>query len=371
MARNSGGAALVLAAIMFAVPTQAATRADIFTVSVPVDATAANASAARDAARLDGERRAYAAMLDRLTLARDRGRLPAPTDTTLNQVIQGFEVAHERRSSVHYLADYTFHFRPNAVEQLLRDHGIPFAETASKPVVVLAVLESPGRPMLWDDPNPWRDAWTSAKPAQGLVPIAVPLGEVEDVTAIDAASADGGDDAHLRAISANYDHADVLVTRATLHPAGGGETVSVSTTRFVPGSPGGEQSWVATYTAAPGESDQDLLARAVTGTVAQVEEAWKQANMLDYSQSATLVASVPADDLDSWLAVRQRLAATAAIQRTEVISLDRHGVRVALHYVGSAAQLRVALAQNNLDLSGSDPDWVLQQSGTAHESPPQ
>jgi len=371
MARNSGGAALVLAAIMFAVPTQAATRADIFTVSVPVDATAANASAARDAARLDGERRAYAAMLDRLTLARDRGRLPAPTDTTLNQVIQGFEVAHERRSSVHYLADYTFHFRPNAVEQLLRDHGIPFAETASKPVVVLAVLESPGRPMLWDDPNPWRDAWTSAKPAQGLVPIAVPLGEVEDVTAIDAASADGGDDAHLRAISANYDHADVLVTRATLHPAGGGETVSVSTTRFVPGSPGGEQSWVATYTAAPGESDQDLLARAVTGTVAQVEEAWKQANMLDYSQSATLVASVPADDLDSWLAVRQRLAATAAIQRTEVISLDRHGARVALHYVGSAAQLRVALAQNNLDLSGSDPDWVLQQSGTAHESPPQ
>jgi hypothetical protein len=254
---------------------------------------------------------------------------------------------------------------------LLRDRGVPFAETVSKAVVVLPVLEKAGRPMLWDDPNPWREAWASAKPAQGLVPMTVPLGEVEDVATIDAATADAGDDSHLQAISANYDRADVLVTRATIRNPGNGESVDVSTTRFVPGSPGGEQSWVASYTAAAGESEPDLLARAVVGTAEQVENAWKQANMLDYSQSATLVVSVPAASLDAWLAVRQRLAATAAVQGTQLISLDRHGARLELHYVGSADQLRVALAQNNLDLSGSDPDWVLQQGGVrASPTPP-
>jgi hypothetical protein len=279
----------------------------------------------------------------------------------LNQVIIGFEVANERRSTVHYLADYTFHFRADVVEQLLRDRGVPFAETVSKPVVVLPVLEAGGRPMLWDDPNPWRDAWTRAKPPQGLVPVQVPLGEVEDVSAIDGAKADAGDDARLQAISANYDHADVLVTRATVHPDGSG--VDVSTTRFVPGSPGGEQSWVASYTANQGESQQDLLVRATAGTVAQVNDAWKQANMLDYSQTATLTVAVPADDLNSWLAVRRRLAATTAVRSSQLLSLDRHGARIELHYVGSPDQLRVGLAQNNLSLSGSDPDWVLQQGG--------
>src|SRR5579863_4615414 len=141
-ARYFGGAALAIVMMALAMPANALTRAEIFTVSVPVDATAASATTARDTARLDGERRAFAALLDRLTLAKDRGRLPAPSDTTLNQVIIGFEVANERRSTVHYLADYTFHFRADVVEQLLRDRGVPFAETASKPVVVLPVLES-------------------------------------------------------------------------------------------------------------------------------------------------------------------------------------------------------------------------------------
>ena len=365
--RVLGGVALVGAMMALAVPTSALTRAEIFTVSVPVDATAASATAARDAARLEGERRAFAALLDRLTLARDRGRVPAPSDTTLNQVIIGFEVANEHRSTVRYLADYTFHFRADTVEQMLRDRGVPFAETASKPVVVLPVLETQGKPMLWDDPNPWRDAWTGAKPPQGLVPLRVPLGEVEDVSAIDGAKAAAGDDARLQAIAANYDHADVLVTRATIRPDGG---VDVSTTRFVPGSPGGEQSWTASYAANPGESQKDLLARAVAGTAAQVNDAWKQANMLDYSQTATLTVSVPADDLNSWLSVRQRLAATAAVRSSQLLSLDRHGARVELHFVGSPEQLRLGLAQNNLALSGSDPDWVLQRGGAAPRNTP-
>src|SRR3974390_951429 len=130
--------AVAAAWAFFGFSAVAADRVDIFTVSVPVDATAANANTARDTARLDGEHRAHAALLDRLTLASDQARLPAATDAMLNDLIEGFEVANERRSTVRYLADYTFHFRRDAVERVLREQGIPFAETPSKPLVVLA-----------------------------------------------------------------------------------------------------------------------------------------------------------------------------------------------------------------------------------------
>lgn len=357
--------ATLVATILAGFSASAADRVDIFAVSVPVDATAANANAARDAARLDGERRAYAALLGRLTLASDAPRLPAANDAMLNDLITGFEVANERRSTVRYLADYTFHFRQDAVERLLREQGIPFAETPSKPLVVLAVLDSDKGPMLWDDPNPWREAWGNAKLPQGLVPFILPLGEVEDVTAIDAAAAESGDDAHLEAISTTYSQGDVLVARATLRQAGEGKAVDVTATRFVPGAPGNEQSWVASFTANPGESDRDLLSRAAAGVAGTVTDAWKQANIIDYSQTGTLVVSVPLTDLLSWVAVRGRLGAVPAIQRLELTALDRQRALVTLHYVGNPAQLRLALAQRDLDLSGNDPDWVLQRRSAA------
>lgn len=360
------GWAMLVSSVFFAVA--AAGAADegggIFTVVVPVDATAANASEARDQARREGEAKAYTMLLDRLTLDRDHARLPQASGSMLTDLIQDFEVAHERRSAVRYLADYSFHFRADGIRRLLQEAKIPFAETASKPLVVLAVSESESGPRLWEDPNPWREAWAKAQLPQGLVPLIVPLGDIENLAAIDAAAAENGDDARLQAISGRYGGADVLVTRAAMKDEG--RSINVTTTRFIPGTPGGEQTWVASYAATAGESSDALLARAIAGTVAQVEEAWKQANIIDFSQTGTLTVTVPISDLQGWIAVRDRLKGMPEIPRSELLSIDRQEARVALHYVGDPTQLRVALAQRDLILSGDDPDWVLQRrAGTA------
>src|SRR5689334_11268169 len=148
----------------FSVPAAAQSRFDVFTISpVRVDVTAASANAAREQALIEGERRGLQMLIERLTLASGRSRLPQPNNAHLNDLVQGFEVANERHSGVRYIADYTFHFRPDAIRQLLTRAGIAFAETPSKPLVVLAVLQDGDRPMLWDETNPWRDAWARAK----------------------------------------------------------------------------------------------------------------------------------------------------------------------------------------------------------------
>jgi len=204
-----------------------AAAAEVFTVAdVPVDATAASANVARDTARLAGERAAYRMLLARLTLASDAGRLPAASDAMLTDLVQGFEVAKERTSTVRYLAEYAFRFRPDGIRQLLRQARVPFAETPSKPLVVLPVLVADRGPALWEDPNPWRAAWNQKKFPTGLVPMILPLGEVEDLAAIDADLALKGDAAAISRISARDGKADVLVAVATVKGAGDGATGS-------------------------------------------------------------------------------------------------------------------------------------------------
>jgi hypothetical protein len=87
--------------------------------------------------------------------------------------------------------------------------------------------------------------------------------------------------------------------------------------------------------------------------------------MLNPSQTGTLVVTVPAGDLQSWVAVRDQLNGIPAIQSSDLIALDRQGARLALHFVGDPQQLRLALAQRDLELSGGAPDWVLRRRGAA------
>jgi len=353
----------------FSLPAAGQSRFDVFTIAaVRVDVTAASASAARDQALIEGERRALQMLIERLTLAAGRGRLPQPSNAQLSDLVQGFEVANERRSGVRYIADYTFHFRADSVRQLLSQAGIAFAETPSKPLVVLAVLQDGARPELWDDPNPWREAWARAKLPPGLVPLVVPLGELDDIAAIDAEAALHGDDARLRALSQRYDGDDVLVSAATLNH-GATRVVDVVTTRYTPGNAAGRQTWSNSVTANSGESDAAMMTRALSDTMARVEEAWKVANILDVRQGGTLVVRVAAASLRDWIAVRDRLAGIAAVRSSQLMAIDHGGARVEIRYIGDPAQLRLALAQRDLELSGSDPDWVLRQRGGGGGAP--
>jgi hypothetical protein len=357
------GFLLVMAGFLLTLPALAQTRSGpVFTVSnVAVDATAQSAVQARDIARADGERRAFRTLMERLTLRQDWSRLPKVTDSDLLGLVQDFEVTSERSSTVRYLATLTFRFRPEAVRRLLRDHGISFTETRSKLVVVLPVLSSGNRVMLWEDPNPWRAAWSQQPLNEGLVPMQVPSGDLAAVQAIDAQRAAKGDKDALAEIGRHYD-ADVMVAQAALAGSGDQRTLQLATTRY--GAGYSDQSWASSIKANPKESDEDFYARAVAAVVADVLEAWKSATLQRTGEQATLIAVVPVSNLRDWVVVRDRLQSVSAIQRATLLSLSRDGARVEIHYVGDPQQLQLVLSQRDLSLAQGDADWTLSARGT-------
>ena len=100
--------------------------ANPFAATVTVDATAETVVKAREMARIDGQRRALAAVVERLA----GGSAPRPswqcsTTRPSPTCVASFEVANGAAvPAVRYVADYTFHFRAAEVRRVLGNAGV-------------------------------------------------------------------------------------------------------------------------------------------------------------------------------------------------------------------------------------------------------
>ncbi len=172
----------------------ATTGASAFSVSnVTVDVTSTDATTARAEALAIGQRNALGRLLRRLVPTIDHNRLPTPDDAAITDLVKSFEVSKEKASPIRYTASLMFHFNDRLVGQLLRDHGIAYAATPLRRIVVLPLYRDEGGALLWEDGNVWREAWTDLPASDGLVRMVVPLGELADLMLVDASRADQGD----------------------------------------------------------------------------------------------------------------------------------------------------------------------------------
>lgn len=396
---------LLLAFVRAAGEPARAQEEDPFSATVKVDARADTAAKARDAARIEGQRRALAAVADRLSGGGAPVKSPKLDDRTITGLVASFEVANERMSAVRYIADFTFHFRPTETRRVLgvtasagaagpakpepapSPAGQPpaqqnAADIAAEPTVIVPVYQAAGQTALWDDPNPWREAWEYAPAMSGRA--VVPLGDAGDLAAIDAEKARAGDADAIASITRRNGGDTALVALAVLQgPPDRPTALDVRLRRYRNGRLVDTRS--KGFSANPGESAADLLRRAVAAIAPDIgagsdigiaqekqapppapsQAAPEQQNGQQQEQQQSLTAVLPIDSLDDWLRTRERLRAVPAIRKVTLAALSRQEATIAIEYTGTIDQLKAELAQSNLDLEQRESRWRLARSGAA------
>jgi len=359
--------ALFLFSANLAFAQSAAQPGGVFEVhGINVDVTAASTQAARDKARVAGESTAFRGLLERLTLRRDYSRLPRFSGGEIASYVRDFEVAQEKASAVRYLATLNYRFKADKIRELLIDYEIPFAETTSKPILILPVYQAAGALLLWDEPNPWRDAWFARPEDYSLVPTMLPEGDLADIAAIGPEQAVAGDLQRLAVIAARYRTANTLVAHGVLKMDRGRPDLEVHITRY--GSDQQEQSVVKSFESRDAESLNQLLGRAARELTSEIEDNWKRDNLLQFGNKAVIAVTIRIGGLEDWLTVRKKLAGVAVIRSTDLIILSLDEVRVNLNYIGSLQQLSLALEQADLKLIQEGDGWGLELTSDGGKS---
>ncbi len=355
-------AAVLLAGVALASsPARGAADADVFAVrDVRVDVTAKTAAAARKIALEQGHGQAFDRLLSRLVPNRERDRVPRLTAATIAELIRDFGVDEEKTSPVRYLATLRVRFKRAAVRRLLRQANVPFAETASKPVLIVPVFRRAGALLLWDQANSWRHAWAALPPSDGLVPIILPRGDLADINDIGPEQALRSDEARFEAIAGRYRAGDILLAAARLGTDAAANTavLHVNVSRF--GAVGQGRTIVRSFSATAGQTVRALLDASARAVRTEVEEAWKRDNLLRFGDERRLTAVMKLNGLRDWVVVRSRLAEVAFVQASDLLSLSRSEATVRLSFIGDEEQLVLALAQRDLSLTRGAVTWVLQ-----------
>ena len=368
MLQSRLGHALVAALVgLLALPSLGHAQADpaVFQVSgIEVDASAANAVAARQEALLQGQREGLDRLLRRLVPAEEHGLLPAVGNLNVERYVQNFEIADEELSSTRYLARLTVRYQPDAVRELLGSSGLSVAETRSTPVVVLPLWQRPDGARLWPDDNPWWQAWADHLDPERLFRLVLPLGDLGDIVTLSADQVQGRDRAALAALAGRYGSEDALVVTATPLSGTAAEAEAPVVQLAMERIGTVEQSNPPeTLRGRPGQTLEELLAEAVRGLQDSLDERWKSANLLRFDQAGLMVVDIPIAALSDWVGINRGLESLPEVSQVEVASFARDKVQAQIRYIGDQFRLEQALARLGLALSREGESWLLLPTG--------
>ena len=357
--------------LCFAGNIQAAASTNLYSIrGISVDVTANSASEARTIAVAQGQQRAFQALLRKLTPASYHAELPQISDSELTPMVLGFQVSNERTSAQRYLADLTFDFRKGMILPILDARSIPYSQTISKPLLVLPVFDNGGVKNLWNEPNPWRDAWVGVfdrnEGPQGsqkrmddwaqikIMPMIVPSGTLDDFKTITVDDAINLIDGPIRDIAELYGAGAVLVAYASLQSQGEIRRLDISYQRNDLLSAAVVESFTG------GDDDRDIFRAAIFDVIENLQESWKDQNILDRSVVNKMAVSSSISSLQEWLEIQQKVKSIPAVEDINIRELAVDQAFWEFTFVGDIDQLKGALAQRDLVLQNSEGYWTME-----------
>lgn len=355
--RGATRAAVTLAVILAAGALSPLAAQDVFSVKVPVDVTSDSAANARDKALADAPAAGLKQLLERLAVKEDHGILPPVDRQRAGRMLLGFEIQDERLSQVRYIANVILRFDGQAVREELRLAGARFAEAATKPVLILPVYQDGAAPKLWDERHPWARALSDLPTGEGIVPVALPLGDTTDMQEVRGGAVQR-DPARIGAIAARYGASEAVVAQLVAGTAKDGRSIlTLTVDRFGAGGQG--QVISKTYAYPPPEELEPLFARIAKETLGAIEEQWKRGNVVATGQTQALDVQVLLQSLKDWVEIRDRLNKVSQLRQQKILSLTRERTVLQLGFDGTPEQLQAAFARQGLQLAQGAVGWTL------------
>ena len=322
---------------------------------VEVDVTDTDATTAKNKALIAAQVKAFNQLAERLGNPSLVENVAKFEEKRVLPFLKSLSIEEESISPGRYKGKLTVRFLPAKVRALYGGFGVNVGGEQGPSFLVLAIWKDNGSQVLWVD-NPWHQAWVDLRAEQSLIPLIVPLGDLEDSGSISVTDVLNNDAVKIEKIRRRYDVSAVLVAFA--EPADGGGVHATMSGN----SPLGKLVFDKIYTAESGilQDSVALAAQRFHGvmvdkfksgaTKATAEQEAAKAKQ-ENSKRKTVSVSVPFAGPSQWNGLRSRLLSTPGVLGLDVSSLAADGAVVSLTYAGNIDEIESSLQASGLRMS--------------------
>ncbi|MFH1157783.1 MAG: DUF2066 domain-containing protein [Pseudomonadota bacterium] len=346
----------------------AVTDGPLTVTDIVIDKTDRNAVLAREQAIAEAQRTAFRKLAERVMTPEEIENYAFPDDKVIALLVQNFEIRNEQISASRYVASFTVRFSPEIANYIRIPAGAsavvasdtppapPVGAVAeeSRTVLILPYFEDiSGKKILWEDPNPWREAWqeaVSSASSRNLV-IAVPPGDIADISSGNTDAVWSGDYSVVEKIRVNYGATEVALAVANKS----GIHMRSDLYIYKDGRIDRKNS-VAPYTG--GQNARESFRQTVAQMVRAIQASEpfpapvSPSNAVEVPpEKITLEAVVNFGSFAQWLDVQRRLSSLSPAPAVEISDLSRTSARLVLGFDGSLESLMTALEGKGLSLN--------------------
>lgn len=347
---------------------------------VEVDVTAEDASKARSKAFAQAQYQAFQVLAGRMMNAQERQSMPEPDLNVISTLIKDFEVTKEKLSQVRYIGTYTFRFDEDSVRNFFGGQGLEYTGASSKPVLILPFYEQDNKMDLWSPYNPWLAAWKRTDMSrQELVPLEVPLGDLEDVSDIGDDQAFNYRNNRLQSMLRRYNAEEAVLAIARpddnlafVENAGESASGTLVIDLYRTDRAGPEPVKRLFVKASAGETREDLYMRATREVQQALLQNWKEQTAThpgSYNAGTYLPVRVRYGNLQEWTLLKSALGGVRGVDEVDVQSMSARQADINLVFQGEEDNLKRALSRAGFTLSAINIDPYAAAQGQAMTGP--
>lgn len=348
--------------IMFGMPVAHAAgpvETNIFAVQgVAADVTDKDVASAKNKALFEVQMKAIVMLAQRLgneTFAAEIAKLE-PKDVL--PLLKSLSIEEEGTGPGHYIGKFTVRFIPEKVQRLFESYGVAVVSEQATPMLVLPIWKAAEGSQLWEE-NLWRTAWLNLHAEQSLVPLIIPIGDLEDTAAITAEDVLNLDPIKLETLRRRYGTRTILV--AIAEPAEGNGVRAMMNGE----SELGKITFDKIYTADPATLEASAALAASRFHAVMVDKYKSDTSRVrqvasDAMASHSIPVAVPFSSPSEWNAIRSRILSSPGIIGVDVSTLGGDGAVIRLMYVGDLQVVQTSMQGTGLQMSQIGGNWVIQ-----------